>query len=171
MTGTSRVRSAHRVRAALLGNATSAAVPLVSLPSAFSGAGGSYTSARSAFTPERIDSRPASGSAWSLPSGSGERAAFPVSAEAEQREPAVRAVALPDAARLRVVGQVVNTYIIAEDSSGMYLIDQHAAHERIMLERMRERLRGGETDTQWLLTPLTCTFPAPVLATLESACG
>jgi DNA mismatch repair protein MutL len=82
--------------------------------------------------------------------------------------PTAETVALPAAARLRVVGQVVNTYIIAEDTSGMYLIDQHAAHERVMLERMRERLRSGETDTQWLLTPLTCTFPAAVLATLET---
>ena len=77
-------------------------------------------------------------------------------------------VALPDAARLRVIGQVVNTYIIAEDATGMYLIDQHAAHERVMLERMRERLREGASETQGLLAPLSCTFPAVVQQVLET---
>jgi DNA mismatch repair protein MutL len=143
------------VRAALLGNATQHAVPLVSLP--FSG------------------QRAAGSRQWdALPSGSGQQAALstPSSQWAGDRRPESPLPAadcpLPAAARLRVVGQVVNTYIIAEDTSGMYLIDQHAAHERVMLERMRERLRTGDTDTQWLLTPLTCTFPAPVLATLET---
>ncbi len=79
-----------------------------------------------------------------------------------------RTVALPNAARLRVVGQVANTYIIAEDRSGMYLIDQHAAHERVMLERMRERLTRGEVDTQWLLAPETCTFPAAIQEVVET---
>ncbi|MGI8855172.1 MAG: DNA mismatch repair endonuclease MutL [Thermomicrobiales bacterium] len=155
------------VRAALLGNATSAAVPLVSLPSMFSGTGGSYTSARPERTSALFDTSASSRINWTPSAtthGLSTRSA-PLDAPDER---AVRAVALPEAARLRVVGQVVNTYIIAEDSSGMYLIDQHAAHERVMLERMRERLRSGETDTQWLLTPLTCTFPAPVLAVLES---
>jgi DNA mismatch repair protein MutL len=154
------------VRAALLGNATSAAVPLVSLPSAYSG-NGAFGASRSAIAPVQFDTNRLPQTDWTPRPAMDNRPAFTAGTE-RAPETATQAVALPDAARLRVVGQVVNTYIIAEDTSGMYLIDQHAAHERIMLERMRERLRTGDTDTQWLLTPLPCTFPAPVLAVLET---
>ncbi len=91
-----------------------------------------------------------------------------VTGSAPERAMRPTAVALPEVARLRVVGQVVNTYIIAEDATGMYLIDQHAAHERVMLERMRARLREGASDTQWLLAPRSCTFPAAVQQVLET---
>jgi DNA mismatch repair protein MutL len=154
------------VRAALLGNATQHAVPLVSLPSGGQWAVGSgqHVGAQSMRSPVSSLSTPSG--QWMVTSE--DPGPLPT---AHCPPPTAETVALPAAARLRVVGQVVNTYIIAEDTSGMYLIDQHAAHERVMLERMRERLRSGETDTQWLLTPLTCTFPAAVLATLETHAG
>jgi DNA mismatch repair protein MutL len=155
------------VRAALLGNATNAAVPLVNLPSAFSGSTSAYGSSRSALAPAQFDTSRSPSLGWTPRTAMDDRSTLTTGTE-RVPETAAQAVALPDAARLRVVGQVVNTYIIAEDTSGMYLIDQHAAHERVMLERMRERLRSGETDTQWLLAPLTCTFPAAVLVTLET---
>ncbi|MHB8647139.1 MAG: DNA mismatch repair endonuclease MutL [Thermomicrobiales bacterium] len=154
------------VRAALLGNATAAAVPLVNLPSVFSGGTRDFGRGAPAFP---VSGQHASGNAslWGGTARSMETLGGP---DALAPEPAARptAVALPDAARLRVVGQVANTYIIAEDATGMYLIDQHAAHERVMLERMRERLRVGASDTQWLLTPRSCTFPAAVLQVLET---
>jgi DNA mismatch repair protein MutL len=155
------------VRAALLGNATAAAVPLVSLPSVFSSGTRDFT--------RRASSFPASGShaaGDAAPSwGDMTRRTESVdSTDTAAAEAAMQptAVALPDAARLRVVGQVVNTYIIAEDATGMYLIDQHAAHERVMLERMRARLREGASDTQWLLAPRSCIFPAAVQEVLET---
>jgi len=56
---------------------------------------------------------------------------------------------------LRVLGQMAQTYIIAEGPEGMYLIDQHAAHERVLYERlMAERARMAVTS-QMLLEPLT----------------
>ena len=56
---------------------------------------------------------------------------------------------------LRVLGQIAQTYIIAEGPEGMYLIDQHAAHERVLYERlMAERARMAVTS-QMLLEPLT----------------
>ncbi len=51
---------------------------------------------------------------------------------------------------LRVVGQVAATYVVAEGPAGMYLIDQHAAHERVLYERIRAR-RGGPPTAQPLL--------------------
>ncbi len=155
------------VRAALLGNATAAAVPLISLPSVFSGQTRDFTRSASSFRsadPHVSSDVPAPWSASMLPASPTGGTDDPA------RDSAMRpsSVALPDAARLRVIGQVVNTYIIAEDATGMYLIDQHAAHERVMLERMQERLREGASDTQWLLAPLSCTFPAVVQQVLET---
>ena len=155
------------VRGALLGNATTQAVPLVSLPSAFSGTGRDVSRHTPPFPASRSHAPTDASPTWSQLTHERE-----MSVESDTAAPAhaeqPMAVALPSAARLRVVGQVVNTYIIAEDASGMYLIDQHAAHERVMLERMRERLRAGASDTQWLLAPLSCTFPAAVQQVLET---
>jgi len=64
---------------------------------------------------------------------------------------------------LRVIGQLDQTYIIAEGPGGLYLIDQHTAHERVLYERFRsEQLRQGVTQQQ-LLTPFTVEL-APVHA-------
>ena len=54
---------------------------------------------------------------------------------------------------LRVVGQIAQTYIIAEGPGGMYLIDQHAAHERIRYEALQEQRSGERVPAQELLTP------------------
>ncbi len=54
---------------------------------------------------------------------------------------------------LRVVGQVGLTYIVAEAPEGMYLIDQHAAHERITYERLMAQHAGGAVESQGLLLP------------------
>ncbi|MFO7696721.1 MAG: DNA mismatch repair endonuclease MutL [Anaerolineae bacterium] len=54
---------------------------------------------------------------------------------------------------LRVVGQIAQTYIIAEGPGGMYLIDQHAAHERIRYEALQEQRSGERVPSQELLTP------------------
>jgi DNA mismatch repair protein MutL len=54
---------------------------------------------------------------------------------------------------LRVVGQVGLTYIVAEAPEGMYLIDQHAAHERITYERLMAQHAEGAVESQGLLLP------------------
>ncbi len=58
---------------------------------------------------------------------------------------------------LRVVGQIAQTYIIAEGPGGMYLIDQHAAHERIRYEALKAQQAASEIASQELLEPESIT--------------
>jgi DNA mismatch repair protein MutL len=59
---------------------------------------------------------------------------------------------------LRVIGQIGATYIIAEGPEGMYLIDQHAAHERVLFEKFMTEKRHKQVATQNLLDPLAVEF-------------
>ncbi len=56
---------------------------------------------------------------------------------------------------LRVLGQVRQAYIIAEGPDGLYLIDQHAAHERILFEQLQTEQNAMSVSSQTLLEPLT----------------
>ncbi|HXH21512.1 MAG TPA: DNA mismatch repair endonuclease MutL [Dehalococcoidia bacterium] len=56
---------------------------------------------------------------------------------------------------LRPLGQAGTTYVIAEGPAGLYLIDQHAAHERVLFERIRAGRQGGPPAFQGLLAPAT----------------
>jgi DNA mismatch repair protein MutL len=55
---------------------------------------------------------------------------------------------------LRVLGQLNSSYIIAEGPDGLYLIDQHAAHERILFEKIESQRLKQETEVQGLLEPM-----------------
>jgi DNA mismatch repair protein MutL len=56
---------------------------------------------------------------------------------------------------LRVLGQLARTYIVAEGPDGLFLIDQHAAHERIMLEKIRREHLARQVEAQGLLEAIT----------------
>jgi DNA mismatch repair protein MutL len=91
--------------------------------------------------------------------------AVPFSASSEQwqsprmimdNEPAFVVAQLPtmELPVLRVLGQLANTYIIAEGPEGLYLIDQHAAHERILYDQITTQWIQKEVEVQGLLQPI-----------------
>ncbi len=55
---------------------------------------------------------------------------------------------------LRVLGQLASSYIIAEGPDGLYLIDQHAAHERILFEKIKQQRSHQAVEVQGLLEPV-----------------
>lgn len=57
------------------------------------------------------------------------------------------------------IGQIHGTYIIAEDDEAMYIIDQHAAHERINYEMITKKYRESEVEITELLVPLQVELP------------
>ena len=56
---------------------------------------------------------------------------------------------------LRLIGELFYSYIIAEYGSKVYMIDKHAAHERIIFEELRQNLKDQKVDTQMMLVPLS----------------
>ena len=68
-------------------------------------------------------------------------------------------------------GQVAATYIVAEAEDGLVIVDQHAAHERLVLERMRAAREGGAVARQALLIPEVVELDEPDCDRLEGAAG
>jgi DNA mismatch repair protein MutL len=66
-------------------------------------------------------------------------------------------------------GQVAATYIVAEAEDGLVIVDQHAAHERLVLERMRAAREGGAVSRQVLLIPEVVELEEPDCDRLEGA--
>lgn len=69
---------------------------------------------------------------------------------------------------LRVLGQIAQTYIITEGPGGMYLIDQHAAAERVRFEELVRQRREGAVISQELLDPLPLAFSPQQAVLLEA---
>ncbi len=68
-------------------------------------------------------------------------------------------------------GQVARTYIVAEAEDGLVLVDQHAAHERLVLERMRRAVSEGGVASQALLLPEVVELDEPACDRLEARAG
>jgi DNA mismatch repair protein MutL len=69
---------------------------------------------------------------------------------------------------LRVLGQLDNSYIVAEGPDGLYLIDQHAAHERILFEKLSQQRAQRDIEVQGLLEPMTLEVSPRQEAILKS---
>jgi DNA mismatch repair protein MutL len=94
--------------------------------------------------------------------------ARPLAADAQAALAVVEAPAAAVAAPLRALGQVQDGYIVAEAPEGLLLVDQHAAHERVLYNRFLGRLAGGATLSQPLLLPQVMELSPDQVAALES---
>jgi DNA mismatch repair protein MutL len=103
-----------------------------SLPHAFTGA-----------FPSRWSAAPASGGSIAPASG----ASVAPASEASLLRP------------LMPLGQFRDTFIIAVDEEGVAIIDQHVAHERVLFERITQRLTSGRLESQRLLVPILVELP------------
>ncbi len=74
-----------------------------------------------------------------------------------------------DAGRVRILGQIHDSYIIACDKEGLLIVDQHVAHERILYERLASARQAGSVEMQGLLVPRAVELPPYQLALLERA--
>ncbi len=87
----------------------------------------------------------------------------------------VRDAAEPNAALrfgdLRLLGALLATYLVVEAKQGLLLVDQHAAHERVLFERLRAGWRQREIESQLLLVPLTLAVPPGQVARLAERAG
>lgn len=69
---------------------------------------------------------------------------------------------------LRLIGQIGATYLIAEGPDGLYLIDQHAAHERVLFEKLMAQRAQKNIPSQALLTPVVVTLPPSSVAVISN---
>jgi DNA mismatch repair protein MutL len=69
---------------------------------------------------------------------------------------------------LRLIGQIGATYLVAEGPDGLYLIDQHAAHERVLFEKLMAQHDARKIPAQALLTPAVVTLPPQSAKVLTS---
>ena len=83
-----------------------------------------------------------------------------VEAEVQTRATAATAPPRVSLPLLRVLGQVANTFIVAEGPDGMYLLDQHAAHERVLFEEVCRARQGSAVHVQGLLEPVLAELSA-----------
>lgn len=72
---------------------------------------------------------------------------------------------------LTVLGQLLGCYIVCQSEKGMALVDQHAAHERIAFERMRQQIAQGNMERQELLIPQVFELPLAEAAILGQWIG
>ena len=90
-------------------------------------------------------------------------------AEQDKTEPAPEVINRPfNFDDLTVIGAVFNTYILAQDEDCFYMIDQHAAHERVFYEKLMSQYHSAEKASQPMLMPLSFSVSSDVSATEDA---
>ena len=137
----------------------------------------------------RVLDRPAWGQRPQLPPAHRPHRYTIFPSRSEIREPSVRPQPMPSSpprqatprlwedkpfSSLRILGQLHNTYLVCESEDGLVLIDQHAAHERVVFEALKSGYSDSATATQGLLIPETLELShreASILDTLLKDLG
>lgn len=73
--------------------------------------------------------------------------------------------------QIRIIGQLFDTYILAESGEELLMVDQHAAHERLKYEELKEELKSRKITPQGLLLPVLVDLLPTELENIESARG
>jgi DNA mismatch repair protein MutL len=81
--------------------------------------------------------------------------------QATATQPPIPPSSQPSIPLLRLVGQIGASYLVAEGPDGLYLVDQHAAHERVLFEKLMAQHAVKNIPAQSLLTPVAVTLPPP----------
>ena len=101
--------------------------------------------------------------AQELPAPFAGRAAPPATVLTTAHDPS------PDAWPLgRAIAQIAGIFVLAENSQGLVIVDMHAAHERIVYERLKTSLGAADIESQPLLIPATFAATAQEIATAET---
>lgn len=81
----------------------------------------------------------------------------PHTGEPQPSEPEQTKLEMPETPQWRMVGELYNSYIIVEQGENAFLIDKHAAHERILFDKLKANQES--ISSQALLTPMPCRLP------------
>ena len=100
-----------------------------------------------------------------VPDGSASNSALPLNPEGEAKQEPLPGSHLP---LLRLVGQVASTYLITEGPDGLYLIDQHAAHERVLFDQMMAQARASMIPSQRLVEAVAIELSPDKAGILEA---
>ncbi len=95
-----------------------------------------------------------------------------VAAASDSRPRALTTESMPDPAAWplgRALAQVAGTFILAENAAGLVIVDMHAAHERVVYERLKADLQGVAPAIQPLLIPAAFAATAAEIATTEAS--
>ncbi len=109
-----------------------------------------------------VAERSLGGSDWSFATREAVTPARPGALPFEESSAA--ATVAPRLSELRMIGQLLATYVLLEGPEGLLLVDQHAAHERVLYERLRASWLSGKLPRQQLLAPAMLELPAPAVS-------
>ena len=77
----------------------------------------------------------------------------------------------PALASLKPLGQIRESFILAVNGEGLWIIDQHVAHERVLFEKILKQRSAQKVESQRLLMPLVLELAPAQLAVFEEICG